>query len=199
MKKQKDKSKKLSSSQRQEDQQHAREESTEHAAAGHRESSLDPNHDQENTASHSLTEDAEPSNIAGSGEPTPTLPKQTHNRQPSLSVESKLRSSSFRRTSVSQAPLSPPLNGNKSPILPILTTDGESVNEIYRKQTAKLDELEKENRRLAKEIRDVELRWQKTEEELEDLRESSSEVAELKSRAGKADSKAEENEKLVSF
>ena len=128
-----------------------------------------------------------------------TPSKHTHNRQPSLSLQSKLRSSSFRRTSVSQAPLSPPLNGNRSPILPVLSPEGESVNEIYRKQTSRLDELEKDNRRLVKEARDVETRWKKAEEELEDLRESNSEVAELKLRVGKADAKSEEIEKLASI
>ena len=120
-----------------------------------------------------------------------------HNRQPSLSLQSRLRSSSFRRGSVSQAPLPSALSGSKSPTLPVLGPDTESVNEIYRKQTSRLDELEKENRRLGKETQDFEARWKKAEKELEELRESSSEVAELKSRVTKADAKSEEADKLV--
>lgn len=137
------------------------------------------------------------SEVTGSDEQVQTPLKQTHNRQPSLSLQSQLRSSSFRRTSVSQAPTSPPLNGSKSPILPVLSPEGDSVNEIYRKQTSRLDELERENRRLAKDARDSEARWKKTEQELEELREDSGEIAELKLRAGKADIKSEEVEKLV--
>lgn len=123
--------------------------------------------------------------------------RQMHNRQPSLSLQSQLRSSSFRRTSVSQTQTSPPLNGGKSPTLPILSPDGDTVNEIYRKQTARIDELERENRRLAKDIKDGEARLRKTEQELEELRESSGEVAEIKLKARIVDAKSQEFEKLV--
>lgn len=123
--------------------------------------------------------------------------RQMHNRQPSLSLQSQLRSTSFRRTSVSQAQTSPPLNGGKSPTLPILSPDGDTVNEIYRKQTARIDELERENRRLVKDAKEGEARLKKTEEELEELRESSGEVAELKLKARGADAKSQEFEKLV--
>lgn len=123
--------------------------------------------------------------------------RQMHNRQPSLSLQSQLRSTSFRRTSVSQAQTSPPLNGGKSPTLPILSPDGDTVNEIYRKQTTRIDELERENRRLAKDAKEGEVRLKKTEEELEELRESSGKVAELKLKARGADAKSQEVEKLV--
>ena len=124
-----------------------------------------------------------------------TSTKPQHNRQPSLSLQSKMRSSSFRRTSVSQSPRSP--DGTKSPELPILSPDGDSVNSIYRKQAARLDELEKENRRLAKESQEFERKWKQTEEELEELREASGDVAELKTRAQKAEAQIEEFNKLV--
>lgn len=120
-----------------------------------------------------------------------------HNRQPSLSIQSKMRSSSFRRQSLSQGPLSPNTNGAKSPDLPTLTPDGDSINSIYRKQAARLDELEKENRRLAKEAQENERRWRKAEEELEEIREASGEVAQLKARAEKADAQVEEFNKVV--
>lgn len=129
----------------------------------------------------------------------PETPAQitAHNRQPSLSIQSKMRSSSFRRQSLSQGPLSPSANGAKSPDLPTLTPDGDSVNSIYRKQAVRLDELERENRRLAKEAQETEKRWRQTEEELEELREASGDVAQLKSRAEKADAQVDEFNKVV--
>lgn len=129
----------------------------------------------------------------------PETPAQNpvHNRQPSLSIQSKMRSSSFRRQSLSQGPLSPSTNGAKSPDLPTLTPDGDSVNSIYRKQAARLDELERENRRLAKEAQENEKRWRKTEDELEELREASGDVAQLKARAEKADAQVDEFNKVV--
>ena len=130
-------------------------------------------------------------------ETSETPAKSLHNRAPSLSVQSKMRSSSFRRTSLSQGPLSPNANGTRSPDLPALSPDGDSVNSIYRKQAARLDELEKENRRLAKEAQDAEKKWKKTEEEIEELREISGEVAELKSRAQKLDAQTDELNRMV--
>ena len=123
---------------------------------------------------------------------SPETPQPQHHRQPSLSVQSKMRSSSFRRSSLSQGPMSPATNGAKSPDLPPLTSEGDSVNSIYRKQSARLDELEKENRRLAKDLQDGETRWRKTDEELEELREASGEVAELKTKAKKLGAQTEE-------
>ena len=81
----------------------------------------------------------------------------------------------------------------------MLSPDGDSVTEIYRKQAARLDELERENRRLVKDLSEAEGRWRSTEEELEELREASGEVAELKARAEKVDAKNEEIDKLVFF
>lgn len=127
-----------------------------------------------------------------------TLPTRTpHGRQPSLSIQSKLRSSSFRRTSGSQAPLSPTANGSKSQGLPALSPEGDAVTEIYRKQAFRIDELERENKRLAKEAETSESRWRKIEEEVEELRENSGQVAKLKSQAEKSDAKAEEITRLV--
>lgn len=77
----------------------------------------------------------------------------------SLPQQSKLRSSSFRAGTVSPTgfPLSP---------------EGETAPDIYRKQVARIEDLEKENKRLAKEASDAEKRWQKAEDELADLREA---------------------------
>ncbi|KAI8959879.1 hypothetical protein F5Y11DRAFT_287750 [Daldinia sp. FL1419] len=99
---------------------------------------------------------------------SPTTPSAT-----TLSQQSKIRSSSFRQGTVSPTgfPLSP---------------EGETAPDIYRKQVARIEDLEKENKRLAKEAGDAEKRWQKAEEELADLREadrdgSDSQVEKLKS------------------
>ena len=108
-----------------------------------------------------------------------------------------MRSTSFRRTSVSQTLGSPSLNGSKSPTLTALSPEGDAVTDIYRKQAARLDELEKENRRLAEGSRDFESRWKKTEEELEELREASSKVAELKASANKVQALEDDIAKLV--
>ncbi|RYO82883.1 hypothetical protein DL764_009534 [Monosporascus ibericus] len=106
----------------------------------------------------------------------PLSPTQTS--PPSLSQQSKLRSSSFRQ-------------GPVSPTGFALNSEGETAPEIYRKQVARIEDLEKENKRLAKEAADAEKQWWKAEEELAELREadvdgkknngSDSEVEKLKS------------------
>lgn len=83
----------------------------------------------------------------------------------SLAQQSKIRSSSFRTGSGSgpPGPLSP---GPGSP-------EGATAPEIYRKQVARIEELEKENERLTKDSSESEKRRSKAEETLEELRESS--------------------------
>lgn len=105
-----------------------------------------------------------------------------------------MRSTSFRRTQGAQVPTSPSLNGSKSPIL----NPEDDVTEIYRKQAARLDELEKETKRLTKAHLDAETRYKRAEEELEDLRETSSEMASLKSKVSQSASLADEVAKLKS-
>ncbi|KAK1255431.1 hypothetical protein MKX08_009426 [Trichoderma sp. CBMAI-0020] len=84
---------------------------------------------------------------------------------PSLAQQSKLRSTSFRAGSLaSPGPMSP---GPFSP-------EGDTAPDIYRKHVARIEELEKENKRVTKEAADSEKRWKKAEEELADLRESDS-------------------------
>lgn len=83
---------------------------------------------------------------------------------PSLAQQSKLRSTSFRAGSN-------PSGGAASPFSP----DGETAPDIYRKHTARIEELEKENKRLSKEAADSEKRWQKAENELADIREAEGE------------------------
>ncbi|KAM5380961.1 hypothetical protein ACJZ2D_003270 [Fusarium nematophilum] len=84
---------------------------------------------------------------------------------PSLAQQSKLRSTSFRAGSTPSGAASP---GPFSP-------DGDTAPDIYRKHVARIEELEKENKRLAKDAVDSEKRWQKAENELADLREADGE------------------------
>jgi len=98
----------------------------------------------------------------GAEETVSELNTSSHQRKQSLSLQSKMRSSSFRQGSTG-GPLSP--NYAFSP-------EGDTGPDIYRKQAIRIDELEKENKRLAKEASDGEKRWKKAEEELEDLREA---------------------------
>ncbi|GIJ82979.1 hypothetical protein Asppvi_001496 [Aspergillus pseudoviridinutans] len=124
-------------------------------------------------------------------------PPAGHTRQPSLSIQSKMRSSSFRKGSVSQGSASTsPSNALKSPSLPPLTGNGDSVHELYRKQSTRIEELEKENKRLEKQLEESTSRWRKTEEQLEDLQEASVDAAELKDKLEKAEQKAAEIDEL---
>lgn len=106
----------------------------------------------------------------------------THDRQSSLSLQSKIRSDSFRRTSTG-GPLSPSANHGA---LTTLTPDTEVMTDIYRKQALRLEELEKENARLEKDVKDGEARWRGSEEELEELREAVGEASALKLQASDA-------------
>jgi hypothetical protein len=112
-------------------------------------------------------------------EPT-ELPSTTpsHNRKPSIAVESRQRSASFYRAA-------------GGPTSPTGTTPGGGVSsDIYREQAQRIEELEKENKRLATEVEQGETRWKKGEEELEELREGRGEAA-------LAAEKAKEVDKLV--
>jgi myosin heavy subunit len=113
----------------------------------------------------------------------PKASDHTDSRQVSISIESKLRSDSFRRTSAA-GPLSP---STTSVLLPDLTPDGDTMSDIYRKQASRLDELERENKRLEKQAREIEARRRQSEEELEGLREASGEVTAFKVQAQKVE------------
>lgn len=76
-----------------------------------------------------------------------TSPKKPHARQPSMSIQSKLRSESFRK----ESPLSP--TGANDPL-------------------QRAEELERENKRLTAEKEEAEKRWRKLEDELQELREA---------------------------
>lgn len=119
----------------------------------------------------------EPSTTDGNDEVTALPERPGHGRKPSLSVQSRMRSDSFRRGQADGGPTSP---------TPASAT-GEGMNEIYKKQAARIDELERENKRLQHESRE----WQEKEEELERLRE------ERGAAAGVGGGKSEDAEKLV--
>lgn len=159
------------------------------------------------------TEPEQPSEREGSPtEPMPEAPTalpseidcsrldapRPHGRQPSLSIQSKMRSSSFRKISVSQGSVSPSPSTMRSPSLPPLNADGDSVQEVYRKQSTQIGELEKDNKRLEKELEEATGRWRKTEEQLEDLQETTADMAELKDKLEKAEQKVAEIDALVS-
>lgn len=112
------------------------------------------------------------------------LPTPLESSAPSLAQQSRARSTSFRKGSTSVGPASP--SGPSGTFSP----EGETAPDIYRKQVARIEELEKENRRVAKEAVDAEKRWQKAEEELADLREAEGDAA-------KAGGSGSEVEKLV--
>ena len=118
------------------------------------------------------TEDDEPTEL-----PNPT----SHGRKPSVAVESRLRSASFYRGGEGGTPASPTA----------VTPSGGVSGDIYREQAHRIDELERENKRLAGEVEDGEQKWRKGEDELEELREGRGDVA-LAVERGK------EAEKLVS-
>jgi hypothetical protein len=115
----------------------------------------------------SLDAKPEATTSAAADEPAPETAVEEATEEPSsptqatssLTRQSKLRSSSFR-----QGPLSP--TGTS------LSPEGETAADIYRKQVARIEDLEKENKRLAKEASDAERRYKKAEEDLADLQEA---------------------------
>jgi hypothetical protein len=172
-----------------EDEEEDRPEAVAGDEGGVEDTPRDPDEDAFNEAIKSTvghTAEDEPGPLQSSGESSPPelangKTRAGHGRQPSLSLQSKLRSSSFR-LSPAGGPLSPSATAN----LPLLTPDEGTIQDIYRKQAARLEELEKENKRLAKEVAEGEHRWRKSEEELEELREGSVESQALKVQAKKS-------------
>lgn len=106
-------------------------------------------------------------------EPMPESNGEVPQRQPSLSLQSKMRSSSFRQSA--GGPMSPSYG---------FSPDGDTAPEIHRKQAARIEELEKETKRLAKEASEGERRWKKAEGALEELREAEDEGAENSTKGG---------------
>ncbi|KAI6823581.1 hypothetical protein KC340_g11654 [Hortaea werneckii] len=94
--------------------------------------------------------------------------------KPSESKQSKQRSESFRQGS--SGPLSP----------------GAEVQDLYKKQASRIEELEKESKSYRQQQEEGASRLAKAEEELEKLREDSSDVAELKTKSKEAETLKEE-------
>ncbi len=102
-----------------------------------------------------------------------------------------MRSESFRRAVPEQPLTSPPLKS------PALIGEGDSVQDIYKKQAARIEQLETDNKQLEKELEDTLKALQNSEAEIENLEEAQDEVADLKMKAAKADETTTEVEKLV--
>ncbi len=103
-----------------------------------------------------------------------------------------MRSSSFRQSSIS-SPLQPTA-GLKTPTF---NPEEDTAPEVYRRQAARIEELERENKRLAKEAMEGEKRWKRAEEELEDLREADGDRPAASRGSQAAGSAADEVAKLV--
>jgi hypothetical protein len=87
-------------------------------------------------------------------------------QEPSEPQQSKERSKSFKSGDAGASSTSP----------------SAEVQELYRKQAARIEELEKENKEFKSSREDGATRLAKAEEELESLRESTSNIAELRSK-----------------
>ena len=85
---------------------------------------------------------------------------ESPSKEPSLAEKSRMRSASFRDGSATTA--QPPTSPSVNPRSP----DGDTAPDIYRKHVARIEELEKENKRLSKEATEATRRWEKAEEEL---------------------------------
>lgn len=142
--------------------------------------------DQPEETNDTISKQAESEDGQEAEEEVPELKGTSRQRQPSISVQSKLRSSSFRQSS--GGPISPSY---------AFSPEGDTAPDIHRKQAVRIEELEKENKRLAREASENEKRWKKAEEELEDLREVDD--VSIPKRESSADkSSPAEVEKLVS-
>ncbi|CAO2651845.1 Nn.00g001280.m01.CDS01 [Neocucurbitaria sp. VM-36] len=120
-----------------------------------------------------VEDDDEPSDLP--------VPKGSHGRKPSVAVESRQRSESFYRSGAAGGPLSP---------------GGGVTSEVYKEQAQRIEELEKENKRLAGEVEDSEKKRRKGEEELEELREGRGDVALAVEKGKEADKLKTEVESL---
>ncbi|KAK1009690.1 hypothetical protein LTR91_002831, partial [Friedmanniomyces endolithicus] len=101
-------------------------------------------------------------------------------RQPSVSMQSRQRSESFRQGAPSTIATDLKLGGG--PLSP-----GIEVQDLYKKQAARIEELERENGAYKVQQEEGAARLAKAEEELDGLRKGSSDVADLRSRAKEAE------------
>ncbi|KAK5124626.1 hypothetical protein LTR85_001339 [Meristemomyces frigidus] len=104
-------------------------------------------------------------------------------RQPSLSLQSKQRSESFRQgTAGILSPVATDFRAAPGPMSP-----GPEVQDLYKKQASRIEELERENNAYRQQQEEGAARLAKAEDELESFREGSSDVAQYKSKASDAD------------
>ena len=85
---------------------------------------------------------------------------ESPSKEPSLAEKSRMRSASFRDGSATTA--QPPTSPSANPRSP----DGDTAPDIYRKHVARIEELEKENKRLSREVTEAKRRWERAEDEL---------------------------------
>ncbi|KAF2669877.1 hypothetical protein BT63DRAFT_478112 [Microthyrium microscopicum] len=107
---------------------------------------------------------------------SPTSTKNNHGRKPSVSQQSRIRSTSFKAGLSQDAPASPVLNSG--PLSPAA-----DAADIYRKQVQRIEELERENKTLQEDA----VRLRTLEDEVQELRESNSDASILKAKADEAD------------
>jgi hypothetical protein len=134
------------------------------------------------------TKGVEEDDTKASEETVPELATTSAQRPHSTSIshQSKMRSSSFRSSSGPLGSPGYPPEENTAP-------------DIYRKQAVRIEELEKENKRLAREAGDSERRWKKAEEELEDLREAEGDSSSKGQEVSSTSRFSNDVEKLVCF
>lgn len=115
---------------------------------------------------------------------------QDRESKQSLSQQSKLRSSSFCRPS-------PPRDSTPDDAKQgALSTVAESPPEVFRRQTLRLEELERENKRLEKDMGNIRSKWNQADEELEESRALKAEVESLRSQVRHAEELSKETETL---
>lgn len=113
-------------------------------------------------------------------------------RQPSLSLQSRMRSESFKRSLTSThagADSSAKSPNLKSPPLPTTGEEGDAVQDIYKRQKERIHALEEENKKLLS----VRQEKEALEDEIQELREKQGETANL----DKNEASGEEVDKLV--
>ena len=148
--------------------------------------------DSQDTKDEAITEDSavpDTTDAAGEAKDTAETDALPAAQSSTISQQSKERSQSFRRGSIVSGDVRSP---GPSP----LDHEG-GAQEIYKKQAARIEELEKERAGLASARDESATKLSKAEEELETLREGSGELAGLKSKASLADERAKEVERLV--
>lgn len=145
-----------------------------------------------------IAEDALPEQNASTGDTgvaeadDATETQDTIAQEVSSSEQSRIRSESFKRgTSQTTAPATGLKLGPMSP-------GGDAITDIYKKQAARIEQLEKDSKRLEKEAEEKDIVFKKVEREVEELREAQADSADLRSKAGQMKEKDVELQNLVS-